>query len=113
MASHFHSHPSPTAARLAHLPPFAQMVAEVLAGQRDPRQLHPRMTGPAYEALSDRAGLYRCTTRPRVQSVHVSRPACCVVELAAVVCCGPRSRALALRFERAGELWVCTQLDTA
>ncbi len=49
--------------------------------------------------------------RPRVLSVHTCVVADGVVEAAVHVAHGPRSRAVATRFERRRDRWVCAALD--
>ena len=57
------------------------------------------------------AGHRARTGRPRVVSVHVSRPAHDVAEVAGHVRHAGRSRALAARLEHRRDRWVCTALQ--
>src|SRR5690348_11577540 len=79
---------------------FAQVIAEILAGARSPRQLAPWTT----ERVRDRISLLTQTLtpgqRPRIRRIVTSRPAARVVEMTIVLSFGPRSRALALRLEQ-------------
>lgn len=102
---------------------FAQAALEIVGGDRPSSQLL-RWTSPeVYTDLRRRAqlvaragghqpGLARVqTVRPVVQSVH-----CCfvtddIVECGVHVRHGERSRAVAIRFERTGQRWICTALD--
>jgi hypothetical protein len=51
------------------------------------------------------------TGRPRVVSVHVTRPTDGVAEVAARVRHAGRSRALAARLEHRSDRWLCTALQ--
>lgn len=102
---------------------FAQVVAEILAGARSPRQLAPWTT----ERVRDRIILLTQTLaqgqKPRIRRIMTSRPAVRVVEMTVVLSCGPRTRALALRLEhlpgrRAAPgrparpaRWLCTEIE--
>ena len=102
---------------------FAQVVAEILAGARSPRQLAPWTT----ERVRDRIILLTQTLapghKPRIRRIMTSRPAARVVEMTVVLSCGPRTRALALRLEhlpgrRAAPgrparpaRWLCTEIE--
>jgi hypothetical protein len=55
----------------------------------------------------------RQPVRPRVRTVQSSFVRDDAVEASAVVAYGPRSRALAMRFERKAQRWVCTALEFA
>jgi hypothetical protein len=102
---------------------FAQVIAEILAGARSPRQLAPWTT----EQVRDRISLLSQTLapgqKPTIRRIVTSRPAACAVEMTVVLSCGPRSRALALRLEqlpgrRAAPglparpaRWLCTEIE--
>ena len=102
---------------------FAQVVAEILAGARSPRQLAPWTT----ERVRDRISLLTQTLtpgqRPRIRRIVTSRPAARVVEMTVVLSFGPRSRALALRLEQLPgrqpapglparpARWLCTEIE--
>jgi hypothetical protein len=102
---------------------FAQVVAEILAGARSPRQLAPWTT----ERVRDRISLLIQTLipghRPRIRRIVTSRPAAHVVEMTVVLSFGPRSRALALRLEQLPgrepapglparpARWLCTEIE--
>jgi hypothetical protein len=109
---------------------FAQVLAETLAGSRPARQIEPwtterarahiRRLGPLLAPGPGGAG-----QRPKVQRVLTSHPAEDVVEVAAIVGFGPRTRALAARLERASARaagpgrpgrdarWLCTAIEVA
>ena len=104
---------------------FVQAAVEIVGGDRPIAQLL-RWTAPdVYADLHRRAllvaragghqpGLSRVqTVRPRVQSVHACFISDAVVECGVHVRHGARSRAVAARFERIGQRWVCTALDFA
>src|SRR6201986_2367647 len=102
---------------------FAQVIAEILAGARSPRQLAPWTT----ERVRDRISLLTQTLtpgqRPRIRRNVTSRPAARVVEMTVVLSLGPRSRALALRLEQLPgrqpapgrparpARWLCTEIE--
>jgi len=103
---------------------FAQVIAEILAGARSPRQLTPWTT----ERVRTRIGQLSQTLipgqKPRIRRIVTSRPAARVIEMTVVLSFGPRSRALALRLEhlpprRPGPglpgrpaRWLCTEIET-
>jgi hypothetical protein len=102
---------------------FAQVIAEILAGARSPRQLAPWTT----ERVRDRISLLTQSLtpgqRPRIRRIVTSRPAARVVEMTIVLSFGPRSRALALRLEQLPgrqpapglparpARWLCTEIE--
>jgi hypothetical protein len=102
---------------------FAQVVAEILAGARSPRQIAPWTT----ERVRDRIILLTQTLstgqKPRIRRIVTSRPAARVVEMTVVLSFGPRSRALALRIEQLPgrrpapglparpARWLCTEIE--
>ena len=102
---------------------FAQVIAEILAGARSPRQLAPWTT----ERVRDRIGLLTQTLtpgqKPRIRRIVTSRPTASVVEMTVVLSFGPRSRALALRLEHLPgrppapgltarpARWLCTEIE--
>ncbi len=119
------------AVRLGRLPDprplageLAQAVVEVLAGDRPAVQLLTRFDNETYGQLSarapdpvtaptlgpGRAGIHP-HDRPRVCTVHVSRPADGVAEVTARVQTNGRSRAVALRLEEWQGRWRCSALD--
>ena len=79
---------------------LALVIVETLAGVRPERQLIP-LTTDRVRAHIRSLGPLRCDQRPRVLRIVASRPLPLVVEMTMVVTFGPRSRALALRFEQA------------
>ncbi|QVQ53026.1 hypothetical protein J4H86_04265 [Spiractinospora alimapuensis] len=104
---------SPPSAPLSHFGQLAQAVAETLATRRDPRQLHPLMTPAAFECLQDNIGVYGWRTTPRLRRLRSLSPRPGALEVCAVVQCGGRVRALALRFEGVERAWLCCYLRTA
>lgn len=102
---------------------FTQAALEIVGGDRPSSQLL-RWTSPdVYADLRRRAqlvaragghqpGLARVQpVRPRVQSVHSCFVTDDIVECGVHVRHGERSRALAVRFERTEQRWICTALD--
>ncbi|GAA1784758.1 Rv3235 family protein [Streptomonospora arabica] len=91
---------------------FAQILAEVLAGERPVGQVRPLLGRRAYELLQRRAGGYACARSPRVRRAVLSAPAPDAVEISAVVDCGDRCRVFALRVAYAQHAWLCTHIET-
>lgn len=102
---------------------FVQAAVEIVGGDRPVSQL-VRWTSPeVYADLHRRAllvaragghqpGLGRVqSVRPRVQSVHTCFVTDEIVECGVHVRYGERSRAVAARFERIQQRWICTALD--
>jgi hypothetical protein len=103
---------------------LALVIVETLAGVRPERQLIPLTTDRVRARIRSLGPLLRCDQRPRVLRIVASRPLPLVVEMTMVVTFGPRSRALALRFEQAAARparpggparparWLCTAIET-
>ena len=104
---------------------FAQAVVEIVGGDRPASQLLRWTDRNVYADLQRRALLVARAgghiagqarvqpTSPRVLSVHTTYVCEEVVEASAHVRYGERSRALASRFERRADRWVCTALEFA
>lgn len=102
---------------------FVQAAVEIVGGDRPVSQLVRWTTRDVYADLHRRAllvaragghqpGLARVQpVRPRVQSVHACFITDTVVECGVHVRHGERSRAVAARFERFDQRWICTALD--
>ena len=102
---------------------FGQVIVEVLAGARSPRQLTAWTTDHARAQVDALVRDLASAQRPRIQRIITSRPTARVVEMTMVVRFGPRSRALALRFEQAparkaapglparAARWLCTDIE--
>ncbi|MBM9460712.1 hypothetical protein JK386_12430 [Nocardioides sp. zg-536] len=102
---------------------FVQAAVEIVGGDRPAAQLLRWTSEDVYADLRLRAqlvaragghqpGLARVqAVRPRVMSVHACFVTDVVVECGVHVRHGERSRAVAARFERTGQRWVCTALD--
>jgi hypothetical protein len=102
---------------------FAHAIVETLAGTRPFRQVIPSTT----ERVQDRIGrlipLLRTDGDARVRRVLVSRTGATVVEVTAIAAFGPRTRALAMRFEQTAARppapglparparWLCTDIE--
>ncbi|WP_214408652.1 Rv3235 family protein [Sphaerisporangium fuscum] len=92
---------------------LGQAMAEILAGRRPPAAVAEHLTDRAYAELV-RAGTMIQTRRPpRVAVPHVNRPRDGAIEACLLVHCGERSRVIALRLERRGTQWLCTDFETA
>jgi len=97
---------------------FVQAVVEVVSSDRPLTQLARWTSTAVYEDLARRRDLvmrHRQAQgvrpgRQQVASVHVSRPDATAAEVAARVCAGRRSRAIAARLEYRRERWVCTTI---
>ena len=104
---------------------FVQASVEIVGGDRPASQLARWTSGSVYADLQRRAllvaragghqpGVGRVQPiRPHVMSVHASFVSPTVAEASARVRYGARSRALALRFERRTERWLCTAMEFA
>jgi len=104
---------------------FAQAAVEIVGGDRPSSQLLRWTSGEVYADLRRRAqlvaragehqpGLQRVQqVRPRIHSVHACFLNEQVVECSIHVRYGHRGRAVAARFERRGQRWLCTALDFA
>ncbi|MDN5746434.1 MAG: Rv3235 family protein [Nocardioidaceae bacterium] len=104
---------------------FCQAAVEIVAGDRPvsqvvrwtSREVHADLRRRAHlvaRAGGHQPGLARVqTVRPHVESVHSCFVCEDVVECAVRVRYGDRSRAIAARFERVDERWICTALDFA
>ncbi|MBB2909736.1 hypothetical protein FHS43_000982 [Streptosporangium becharense] len=92
---------------------LVQAVAETLSGRRPPASVACHLTGRAQAELVRSGKVIDSTRPPRAGRVHVSQPGDGVIEMCAVVDCGDRSRVLALRLERRGVRWLCTDVETA
>ena len=104
---------------------FVQASVEIVGGDRPASQLLRWTTGTVYADLHRRAllvaragghqpGVGRVQpVRPHVVSVHASFVSPTVAEANARVRYGMRSRALALRFEKRAERWLCTAMEFA
>jgi hypothetical protein len=84
--------------------PLAQAIAEVLTGARPPQQLSEIATLEVLAMLERNSGRLRPRgtsepARPRVRSLRLCEPRRGVLEVAAVIDTGGRSRAMALRLQ--------------
>jgi Family of unknown function (DUF6459) len=103
--------------------PLAVVIVEVLAGVRPHRQLVPLATDRVRARIRSLAPLLGSDRRPRIQRMVMSRPTAQVVEMTVVASFGPRSRALAMRFEHVAARpaapgwparparWLCTAVE--
>ena len=98
---------------------------EIVGGDRPVSQVLRWTTPPVYQDLGRRAQLVAQAvgrrpgqggiqgTRPQVVAVHTCFVSADVAEVSAHVRYGRRSRAVAARFERHRDRWVCTALEFA
>ena len=103
---------------------FAQVIVEILAGSRPLRQTVPWTTDRVRAQIDLLSQVLASDQRPRIRRIMESRPAARVVEMTVVVSFGPRSRALAMRFEHMPARrpvpglptrparWLCTEIET-
>ena len=104
---------------------FVQASVEIVGGDRPVSQLLRWTSAPVYADLQRRAQLVARAgghqpgvgrvqpVRPHVVSVHTSVVSPGVAEASARVRYGARSRALALRFEKHHDRWLCTAMEFA
>ncbi len=107
---------------------FALLLTETLAGARPLRQLLPWTTERTRAHLDKLMPLFGGGQRPRVQRVLMSRPTRDAIEMTVLVEVGARTRALAVRLERALQAparlrqpvpgrtpprWLCTAIEAA
>ena len=102
---------------------FAVLLAEALAGVRPLQQVLPWMSGRGSIQLRRLLPLFCGDYRPRILRVLTTAPSPDVIEMTLVVTAGPRTRALAVRLERAASpgqrswrgkpptLWLCTDIE--
>ena len=103
---------------------FAQVVTEILAGARSPRQLTPWTTERVRARIGQLSQTLMPGQKPRIQRIVTSRPTAHAVEMTVVLSFGTRSRALALRLEYLPARqpapglpgrparWLCTEIET-
>jgi len=103
---------------------FAQVMVEILAGVRPARQITPWTTDRVRSQVRHLGSILATDRCPRIQRIMTSQPTASVVEMTIVVSFGPRTRALAMRFEHVGACegppglparparWLCTELET-
>ena len=104
---------------------YVQAAVEIVGGDRPASQLLRWTSGTVYADLHRRAvlvaragghqpGVARVQpVRPHVESVHTSLVSPTVAEASARIRYGARSRALALRFEKRADRWVCSAMEFA
>jgi hypothetical protein len=104
---------------------IVQAVVEIVGGDRPVSQVLRWTTPPVYQDLGRRAQLVAQAvgrrpgqggiqgTRPQVVAVHTCFVSADVAEVSAHVRYGHRSRAVAARFERQRDRWVCAALEFA
>ena len=104
---------------------YVQAAVEIVGGDRPASQLLRWTSGAVYADLHRRAllvaragghqpGVGRVQpVRPHVESVRTSFVSATVAEASARVRYGARSRALALRFEKRRDRWVCSAMEFA
>lgn len=92
---------------------LGQALAEVLSGRRPPETVADRLTERAYRELAKAGQMIKSPGPPLVGVPHVKEPRDGVIEMCLLVNCGDRRHVLAVRLERRGVQWVCTDFETA
>lgn len=104
---------------------FAQAIVETVAGTRPFRQVVPSTTDQVQAQIQRLIPLLRTGTGARIQRILTSQTDVDVVEVAVIAGFGPRTRALAMRFEHQAARaaapglpprparWLCTDIETA
>ena len=104
---------------------FAVLLAEALAGVRPLQQVLPWLSGHASIQFRRLRPLFCGGYRPRILRVLTTTPSPGVIEMTLVVTAGQRTRALAVRLERAASTeepawrakpvtpWLCTDIEAA
>jgi hypothetical protein len=94
---------------------FAILLAEVLAGVRQVKQLLPWMSARGNFHLRQLMPLFNTGHQPRILRVLTTRPVPHVVEMTMIVAIGPRIQALAIRLEHSERVtrWLCTDIEAA
>ncbi|GIH74517.1 hypothetical protein Plo01_09460 [Planobispora longispora] len=100
---------APDARRLRAL---GQAFAEILSGRRSPSTVSRQTTGQVQAELLRAGKVFDCPRPPMAGRLHLSQPRDGVVEMCVLVRCGERYRGLALRLERTGVQWLCTDFET-
>ena len=102
---------------------FAVLLAEALAGVRPLQQVLPWTSGHASIQLRRLLPLFCGGYRPRILRMLTAMPSPGVIEMTLIVTAGPRTRALAVRLERAASPgqrawrgkpatpWLCTDIE--
>ncbi len=102
---------------------FAQVLVEILAGARSPRQIVTCTTDRVRANLDILTPQVTGGARPRIARIVMSHPTTRAVEMTVIVSFGPRARALALRCEHLPPRpaapglpgrparWLCTELE--
>lgn len=102
---------------------FAHAIVETLAGTRPFRQVIPSTTEQVQDRIRRLIPMLRTEGDARVRRVLVSRTGATVIEATAIAAFGPRTRALALRFEQTAARpsapglparsarWLCTDIE--
>lgn len=92
---------------------LGQALAEVLTGRRAPETVADRLTDQAYRELVRAGRMIEAKRGPFAGLPHVKEPKDGAIEMCLLVHCGERSHVLALRLERRGVQWLCTDFETA
>lgn len=91
---------------------FGQAFAEVLAGQRPARAIAAHVTPRTYAEILRAGRILDIEGPPFAAAPHVGVPIPGVIEMCLLIHGGARSRVLALRLERRGTQWLCTDFET-
>ncbi|GAA4222009.1 hypothetical protein FHR32_004218 [Streptosporangium album] len=91
---------------------LGQAIAEILSGRRPPSSVSSQLADRTRAELVRSGKIINCARPPLVGTPHISQPKDGVVEMCVLVHCGDRPRVLALRLERRGVQWLCTDFET-
>jgi hypothetical protein len=103
---------------------FAQAITETVAGRRPFRQVIGSTTERVQDQIRGLIPLLRTDSGPKIRRILTSRPDSDVVEVTVIAGFGPRTRALAMRFEHLAARpsapglpprparWLCTDIET-
>ncbi|GIH89739.1 Rv3235 family protein [Planobispora siamensis] len=91
---------------------LGQAFAEILSGRRPPSSVFRHTTARTRTELVRAGRVFDSPCPPRIGRLHLSQPGDGVVEMCVLVRCGERHRGLALRLERRGVQWLCTEFET-
>ncbi|GLW05321.1 hypothetical protein Misp01_04510 [Microtetraspora sp. NBRC 13810] len=91
---------------------LGQAFAEVLAGRRPAATVAAHATARAYAELRRAGRIIDADGPPFASRPHISMPTPDAIEMCLLVHCARRRRVLALRLERRGVQWLCTDFET-
>jgi hypothetical protein len=99
---------------------FALLLVEAMAGARPAQQVLPWMSQRGSIQLGRLLPAFRSEHRPRVLRVLTAESSPDVIEMTVIIAAGPRTRAVAVRLQRAARdrrrnapPWLCTDVEAA